>query len=123
MTHRSTRTFVALAATVAMLLPVAGLCAPQKKKPAPKKPAPVKKADPKAGMALFASEGCKTCHKTKDHADGGAMKDLSKVAGEMNAAQLTAFIKNPAPKAPAMPAFKGSPDALANIVAYLGTQK
>jgi mono/diheme cytochrome c family protein len=100
--------------------------AAQKKKPGkPAKPAPGKAApaagDAKAGKGEFASEGCSGCHKTKDYPTGSAGPELVKASSE-GSAKLTAYIKQPK-SGSIMPAFKGEPKTLANIVAYLMTQK
>ena len=100
----------------------AAVAAPKKKpaKPAPKKPA-VTKPDPKAGLAAFKAEGCKGCHKTKDYADGGEMKDLSNVGADHKEADIAAFIKKPT--TPSMQPWKGSEKTLKDLAAYLATQK
>jgi mono/diheme cytochrome c family protein len=93
------------------------------KKPAPKKPPVVKKADPKAGLAAFKSEGCVGCHKTKDYASGGEVgPDLSAIAAEHSIAEIEAYTKKPKAGS-VMPPFKGPEPVLKNIGAYLGTQK
>ena len=96
----------------------AAVAAPEK----PAKPAP-KKADPKAGMAAFKSEGCVGCHKTKDYATGGEVgPDLSAIAGEHPAAEIKAYIKKPKAGS-VMPPFKGPDAVLENLAAYMMTQK
>lgn len=124
MISRSSRALVGLVLSGLLALPLVVAAAPKKKPGKPAKPAAPAKAagDAKKGAVAFKAEGCTGCHKSKEVPDGGPMKDLSKVGGEKNAAQLTAFIKNPV-GASAMPAFKGSPATLADIVAYLLTQK
>jgi mono/diheme cytochrome c family protein len=94
-----------------------------KKKPAPKKPAAPAKADPKAGMTAFKEEGCTGCHKTKDYTTGGEIgPDLSAVGKEKKADEIAAYTKKPKAGS-VMPAFKGDPKVLNNMVAYLMTQK
>ncbi len=121
MISRSSRALVGLVLSGLLALPLVVAAAPKKK---PGKPAAPAKAagNAKKGAVAFKTEGCSGCHKTKDIPDGGPMKDLSKAGAEKNAAQLAAFIKNPV-GASAMPAFKGSAATLADIVAYLLTQK
>lgn len=97
----------------------AAVAAPKK----PAKPAPAKKADPKAGLAAFKSEGCVGCHKTKDYASGGEVgPDLSAIAGEHSVAEIEAYTKKPKAGS-VMPPFKGPEAILKNLGAYLGTQK
>lgn len=92
-----------------------------------KKPAPAPKADPKAGHMAFKNEGCMGCHKTKEEKEGGAAgPDLSMVGKEHKPAEIEAYIQKPKPGS-IMPAYKAK-DAkakatLANMVAYLATQK
>lgn len=97
----------------------AAVAAPKK----PAKPVPPKKADPKAGMAAFKSEGCVGCHKSKDYPSGGEVgPDLSAAAAEHSAAELEAYTKKPKAGS-VMPPFKGPDAVLKNLGAYLGTQK
>ena len=101
----------------------AGMAAPKKKPAAKKKPPVAAKPDAKAGMMAFKSEGCTGCHKTKDFADGGEIgPDLSAVAGHEDAAKISAYIKKPKAGS-VMPAFKGPAPTLANLTAYMMTQK
>ena len=120
MTSRSYRALVgALSAGLLALPLVAAAAKPAPKKPAkPAKPAPAK-GDAKAGKALFQTEGCSGCHKTKDFTSGNT--DISTVGKTMKAADISAYIRKP--KSPVMPAYKGPQKNVDNLTAYLLTQK
>jgi mono/diheme cytochrome c family protein len=103
-----------------LVLPAAWAAKP-KPKPKPT-PAPAK-GDAKAGQQAFKSEGCTGCHKTKDFTTAGELgPDLSAVGKEKKPAEIQAYIQHPK-SGSMMPAFKGSAKTLANMTAYLVTQK
>jgi cbb3-type cytochrome oxidase cytochrome c subunit len=95
-------------------------------KPAAKKPAAkpaAKGGDAKAGKDSFQKEGCTGCHITKDFAQGGKTgPDLSSVGKDKSVADITKYIGHPK-SGSVMPAFKGPAKTLADLGAYLGTQK
>lgn len=119
--HRTVVGFLAAGALSLPLVASAVVAAP--KKPAPKKPAAPAKGDAKLGKEAFKKEGCTGCHVTKDFPDAGkAGPDLSAVAQGHTAAQISAYIKKP--KAGSiMPAYKGPAKSLADMTAYMMTQK
>jgi mono/diheme cytochrome c family protein len=128
-TFRSYRVLAGALMAGALTLPLltaAVTAAPQAKTPAA---APAKGAgDAKKGKDAFKTEGCASCHKTKDYQDPNASvgPDLSAVAKDHTSAQLTTYIQHPKAGS-VMPAFKvkdaGTKATLANLVAYLMTQK
>jgi mono/diheme cytochrome c family protein len=87
-------------------------------------PEKIPAGDAKAGKEVFASEGCIGCHKSKDYQERGGTDgpDLSKVAKDVSAREIYAYIKKPSAGS-TMPAFAGPPKALNDVTAYLTTQK
>lgn len=117
--HRAVVGFLAAGALSLPLVASAVVAAP--KKPAPKKP--VAKADPKLGKAAFQKEGCLGCHVSKDFPQGGKTgPDLSDIGKAHTAAQISAYIAKPKAGS-VMPAYKGPAKTLADMTAYMLTQK
>lgn len=123
-THRA---LIGLFTAAALALPMAGALAAAPKKPAPKKPGkpapkkPPAKADPAKGKEAFKKEGCTACHKTKDFTDGGTSGPDLSMAGTSPAAQVSAYIAKP--KAGSIMPPTKDPKTVADLTAYLGTQK
>jgi hypothetical protein len=121
---RTHRALTGLLTAAVLALPVAGaLAAAPKKpapKPAPKKPAPAK-PDPKLGKEAFKKEGCTGCHKTKDFPDGGTSGPDLSASGNEPAAKTSAYIAKP--KAGSIMPPTKNPKTVADLTAYLGTQK
>jgi len=84
-------------------------------------------ADPerlKKGEVVFATHQCPICHTIKGK--GGTVgPDLSKVGQRRDEAGLKKFLPDPQSVAPStiMPPFKGSPQELDDLVAYLQSLK
>jgi cbb3-type cytochrome oxidase cytochrome c subunit len=123
------RAVVGILAAGVLALPLATSVSAAAKKPAAKKPAAKKPtakpagADAKAGKESFQKEGCTGCHITKDFAQGGKTgPDLSSVGKDKSVADITKYIQHPK-SGSVMPAFKGPAKTLADLGAYLGTQK
>jgi cbb3-type cytochrome oxidase cytochrome c subunit len=121
------RAVVGILAAGVLALPLATSVSAAAKKPAAKKPAakPAAKTggDAKAGKESFQKEGCTGCHITKDFAQGGKTgPDLSSVGKDKSVADITKYIQHPMSGC-VMPAFKGPAKTLADLGAYLGTQK
>ena len=116
------RAVVGFLAAGALSLPlVAGAVSAAPKKPAPKKPAA--KGDAKLGKTAFQKEGCTGCHVTKDFPQGGKTgPDLSEAGKGHTAAQISAYIAKPKAGS-VMPAYKGPAKTLADMTAYMLTQK
>jgi cbb3-type cytochrome oxidase cytochrome c subunit len=121
--HRAVIGFLAAGALSLPLVASAVSAAP--KKPAPKKPAPKApaKGDAKLGKEAFKKEGCTGCHVTKDFPDAGKTgPDLSGIGAEHDAKFISGYIAKP--KAGSiMPAYKGPAKTLADMTAYMLTQK
>jgi len=121
---RTHRALIGLIAVGALALPTAGAFAgakkPAPKKPPAKKPAPAK-PDPKLGKDAFKKEGCTACHKSKDFQDGGTSGPDLSMSGMEPAAKLSAYIAKP--KAGSIMPPTKDPKTVANLTAYLGTQK
>lgn len=119
--HRAVVGFLAAGALSLPLVASAVSAAP--KKPAPKKPAAPAKGDAKLGKEAFKKEGCTGCHVTKDFPDAGKTgPDLSAIGKGHDAKFISGYIAKP--KAGSiMPAYKGPAKTLADMTAYMLTQK
>jgi len=114
-----------MAGALTLPLLTAAVAAPPKPgaKPAAA-PAGAPKGDAKKGKDAFKSEGCAGCHKSKDFQDPNASAgpDLSMEGKDHTAAQIQKSVEHPK-SGSIMPAFKGPKPTLANLVAYLMSQK
>ena len=99
-----------------------------KPKGAPKPPAKMAHGDAKAGEAIFTRRfpnECKGCHKFGSMGGGPIGPDLTHAGKKRNAAWIQAKLKSPKKTNPKslMPPTKGSDKELADMAAFLASQK